>query len=279
MRNLIVAVIALVLIGAVAAAYWSYRRASGEADAAAVSIRARAKPPAGLFVPTLVADMPEIAQRYFNHAIAPGTPLQTTVELRMEGTFRLGDRTKPQNYAMTARQWLGPPGDYVWMAEMQSGLLHISGSDGLVAGAGWTRFWMAGLLPVVNVPTSPDLVRSALTRAAIEGIWAPASLLPGNDVTWEQIGDDTARLHFTTGIEPVDLTLGPDGRVLAMVTKRWSNANPDALFRLQPFGGTIKAEAAFGGYTIPSMITVGNHFTTPEYFPFFEATVTGARYW
>jgi hypothetical protein len=59
---------------------------------------------------------------------------------------------------------------------------------------------------------------------------------------------------------------------------RWSDANPEKKFRLQPFGGTIEAEAGFGGFTIPSDIKVGNHYGTDTYFPFFQARITSAEY-
>lgn len=275
--------LALLVVGFVAAgvgvtALWLHRQASNEAESAMAGIAGRAKPPLGTFDPSLVAGLPEIAQRYFIHAIAPGTPLYTTVRLEMQGTFLLGDKANFQTYAMTARQILAPPSEFVWIPSMQSGVMSISGSDGLVQGAGWTRFWINGLLPVVNLQATPDLNRSALTRAAMEAMWVPASLLPANDVTWEQTGPNTARLSFTTGIEPVDMTLGPDGRVLEVKTMRWSDANPEKSFRLQPFGGTMEAEATFHGFTIPSIVKVGNQFGTGDYLPFFQTQVTAADY-
>lgn len=112
----------------------------------------------------------------------------------------------------------------------------------------------------------------------MESVWAPASLLPANGVVWDQTGPDTARLTFETGIEPVDLTLAADGRVLEVVTMRWSDVNADRVFRLQPFGGTIEAEQTFGGYTIPSALKVGNLYGSPEHFPFFQARITAADF-
>lgn len=227
---------------------------------------------------SMLEDLPEIARRYFVHAIAPGTPLRTTVRLRMEGQFLLGDASKFQTYSMTAEQILSPPDEFVWVPSMRSGIIEISGSDALVDGGAWTRFWMNGLVPVVNQSGTPDLVRSALSRSAMEAIWAPASLLPQNGVAWEQRGPDSARLTFSTGIEPVDLLLGPDGAVRQVVTMRWSNVNPDAQFRLQPFGGTIEQEKAFDGYTIPATVSIGNHFGTVEYLPFFQAELIDVRF-
>jgi hypothetical protein len=95
---------------------------------------------------------------------------------------------------------------------------------------------------------------------------------------WEQTGPNRARLHFPTGIEPVDITLDRDGRVMEITTMRWSDANPDKIFRLQPFGGKVEAEAEFSGFTIPRKISIGNHYGTEEYLPFFQARITSANY-
>lgn len=228
----------------------------------------------------MVADQPEIAQRYFAHAIATGTPLASVVELEMRGTFLLGDKDKHQRYAMNARQVLRPPFEFVWMPVLKSGPMTITGSDALADGRAWTRFWINGLVPVANVGSSPDLVRSASFRAATEGIWVPASLLPQNGVKWEQTGKDRARVTVTA-VKPaiiLDLTLSSDGAVREIVGQRWSNANAGKEFRLQPFGGTVEAEASFGGYTIPSRVSVGNHYGTGDYLPFFQAEIVRASF-
>jgi len=271
---------ALALAGGAAFAYGSYRSAMREADAAWRDIASRPRPPPSLFEPAMVSGLPEIAQRYFRRAIAPGTPLRTTVELEMRGTFLLGDKSRYQTYEMTARQILAPPSEFVWLPHMKSGPMRITGSDGLVAGAPWTRFWLMGLLPVANERASPDMQRSAVFRSAMEGIWVPASLLPQNGVTWEQAGPDTARVTLQKVQPPIvlELTLAADGAVREVVGQRWSNANPEHVFRLQPFGGTIEADAAFDGFTIPSVVRVGNHFKTDDFLPFFQVELTRARY-
>jgi hypothetical protein len=233
-----------------------------------------------VYSPAMVAGLPEIAQRYFNHAIAPGTPLTNVVELDMTGTFLLGDKDDFQTYAMEARQILHPPSEFVWMPRMRSGAMRISGSDALVAGSAWTRFRLFGLVPVANARSSPDLVRSATFRSTMEGIWVPASLLPRHGVVWKQAGPNKAqvRVRSVTPEIVLEMTLAPSGAVREIVGQRWSNANPQGAFRLQPFGGTVEAERTFAGYTIPSRIKVGNHYGTADYLPFFQAEIRSARF-
>jgi len=275
----IVLIVLLLVAVAVAAAYLLYRGSMADAERAMAGVSSRGNSQPTVFQVSMLEGLPEVAQRYFRHAIAPGTPLHTTVRLQMEGTFLLGDKTNFTSYAMTARQVLSPPSEFVWIPEMTSGFMQISGSDALVEGRAWTRFWINRVVPVVNVQTSPNLVRSALSRSAMEAIWAPASLLPENGVAWEQTGPNTARLSFNTGIEPVSVTLDEDGRVVEVITMRWSDANADKIFRLQPFGGTMRSDVTFGGFTIPGHLAVGNHYGTDDYLPFFQARIISAEYY
>jgi hypothetical protein len=282
MRRLALAAAAVPIVaaGASVVAHWSYRSGLREARDAWTQIASRARPPTSVYSPEMVADLPEVAQRYFNHAISPGTPLRTMVELRMRGTFLLGDKSSYRTYRMEARQILHPPSEFVWMPILRNGMMSISGADMLSRGSASTRFWLSGLIPVASERTSPDLVRSAIFRSAMEGVWVPASLLPQNGVAWEQIGPDIARVRIQrTDPEIVlEMSLGPDGALREIVGQRWSNANPQNVFRLQPFGGTMDEEATFGGYTIPVKLSVGNHFGRDEYLPFFQAEVVQATF-
>ncbi|WP_316360192.1 DUF6544 family protein [Devosia sp.] len=275
----VVAVIALVAVGYF---LWSHRRAIDEAESAWATIAAAAQQQAGaaVFDPAMVADLPEVAQRYFLHAIAPGTPLRTTVTLRMEGQFLLGDRDSNQPYAMVARQILAPPDAFVWLPVMRSGVLTITGSDGSLDGKAWMQFWINSLVPVVNAQSTPDLVRSAQFRSAMESIWVPAALLPRDGIAWQAGAADKAIVTISTFENPIvlELTLDETGALTEVVGMRWSDANPEKTFRLQPFGGTIEAERAFEGYTIPTMVKVGNLFGTDGFLPFFQAEIVEAKY-
>jgi hypothetical protein len=280
LRKAVAVGVPLLFGGAGGLAYVSYRDAMAEAEQSWRDIAARAVPAKVRFDPAMVAGEPEIARRYFSHAIAPGTPLASSADLEMRGTFLLGTKAKHQRYSMRARQILRPPFEFVWMPTLKSGLMTITGSDGLADGKAWTRFWLAGLFPVADVGTSADMIRSASFRAATEGLWVPAALLPQNGVRWEQAGPDRARLTVQR-TEPAivfELVLDRDGAVLEVVGQRWSNANVVKQFRAQPFGGTAAGEATFGGYTIPARLNVGNHYGTDDYLPFFQAEIVSADY-
>lgn len=228
------------------------------------------------FAPEMVADLPEPARRYFGYTIQPGTPLLPVAEIDMEGRFSLGDRDTPAYKPMQARQILAAPDGFVWAMRTRGGM-PVSGSDS----ASWTRFRIFWLIPVARLGGDPDHRRSAYGRYVAEAvIWTPAALLPGPGVTWQPVDETTARVTVRHGQleQAVDVTVEDDGRPVRVAFQRWSNANPDKVHRLQPFGGHMSDFREVEGYRLPFRVEAGNMFGTDDYFPFFIAEVTDIRF-
>ncbi len=275
LRLILMAVLVALLLAGAGLALLAIRdaRDTGRLTRALLAGR-RVEPPR--FDPAMVAALPEVARRYFAHAIAPGTLLSPVVELRMEGEFLLNGKPLP----MQATQVLAAPGAFVWQAGFGGGLMRIGGSDALAGAESWTRFGLWGLVPVARVGGTADHRRSAGTRAMMESIWAPAALLPENGAVWEQTGADSARVSFPAlgDIAPMEMVLDAAGAVVSLSALRWSDANAERVFRLQSFGGRVLESREFNGFTIPSRLELGNLWGTPAYEGFFRATLTGARY-
>jgi hypothetical protein len=221
----------------------------------------------------MVAGLPDPARRFFTFAIAEGTPLHTVARIEMEGQFGMGDKADPRYMAMRAIQVLAAPEGFVWAMSGGTWAMRMGGSDT----GRWTRFWLYGLVPVARFGGTPDHTRSAFGRYVAEAIfWTPAAVLPGPDVTWEQVSESVARVTMRRGdqAQSVDVTVDPEGRPLHVSFMRWSDANADKVHRLQPFGGYLSEFRAFGGYTLPTHVEAGNMFGTDAYFPFFIADIT-----
>lgn len=228
------------------------------------------------YAPAIVADLPEPARRYFNFAITKRAPLLPVVTLRMGGQFSLGSRENPRFQAMSADQILATPHGFVWRLTLP-GRMPVSGSD---SGA-WTRFRIFGLIPVARLGGDADHARSAFGRHVAEAVfWAPASVLPGPGVIWEAVDSNTARVTVShSGLsQAVDVTVDTDGRPVAVSFLRWSNANRDKTFRLQPFGGLLSDFREVQGYRLPFQVEAGNLFGTDDYFGFYQAKVTSIRF-
>ena len=275
-------VLAALMVAAVVLGLWVHSRDQAQAARvwAALEAAREADPPP--YDSAMVADLPEVAQRYFARAITPGTPLHRVVRLDMAGSFIMNGN----EMAMTARQILAPPGQgFVWQAEVGQGLMRFAGSDGYHAPTGgavdsWTKFWLRGLIPLARIGGTTDHQSAALTRVMLESIWAPASLLPQFGADWVQTGPDSAEVRFAgvQGIEPMQVTLDAEGNPLEVWALRWTDANPEKVHRLQPFGGRMLEMTRQQGFLIPSRVELGNMWGTPDYAPFFLAHVTTAEF-
>lgn len=221
----------------------------------------------------MVANLPDLAKRYFLYTIAPGTPLTGAVSIDMEGQLALGKKSNPKYRTMQASQILAPPYGLVW--KLKSGL--ISGSDGLTPNISWTRFWLLDLIPIVRAGSNSDHQKSAFGRVMAEAaFWNPASLLDSENVIWSEVDVNTARatVTFDKLKQDIDITLAENGQPTQVKIQRWSNENSTKTFQYQPFGGYLSKFKSFQGYRLPTHIEGGNHIGTPDYFPFFIANVT-----
>ncbi len=273
--------VTLILMGAMVLALGGLlcrRQLDHRADQAEVSrlLDLQRRPPP-LFSHDMVKDLPEPARRYFLFTIKEGTPLYTVAQISMLGRFATGDKTKPNYVPMTAKQILAAPDGFIWKMRGGSGATGISGSDS----SSWTRFWLASALPVARVGDTKDHRRSSFGRLVSEAIfWTPAAVLPQSGMSWSSPGGDVARLTVDhQGLrQSVDVTVDAQGRPIAVVLQRWSNANVERTYRWQSFGGRLSEFRDFGGFMLPTHVEAGNLYGSDHYFPFFIAEVSAIRF-
>lgn len=274
---LVSALLAILLLG-LQFIRWTDRRTESRVWKA-LTETAEASP--ATFDPTMVDTLPGPARRYFLFTIAPGTPLCTVSEIRMSGEIALGDRLNPNYLPMQGHQILAPPYGLIWNIAAGRGVMRLSGSDGFDGGRSWTRFWLLNLLPVVRTGLDADHARSAFGRVVAEAVfWAPAALLPQNGASWEVLDERTARVTLSHNVftQTVDITVTENGQPVRVVMPRWSNANPEKTYRLQPFGGYLSDFIEFDGFTLPAQVEGGNFIGTEDYFPFYRAKVESLRF-
>jgi hypothetical protein len=278
--NILVAV-ALVLVSVVAglqAWRWSDSRRAAQVWARLERL-GQGQP--STFDPSSVEDLPEPARRYFLYTIKAGTPIRHVTEIFMSGEIGLGTQDKPNYWPMQAKQILAPPHGLVWNVNAGRGLMRILGSDGFDGETSWVRFWLMKTIPIVRVGGSTDHARAAFGRVVAEAVfWAPAALLPGDAVSWEAVSADVARatVNYREMVQTVDVAVADDGRPTMVIIPRWSNANPEKTYELQPFGGYLSEFRNFGGYRLPTYVEGGNFIGTEAYFPFYKAQVDDLRF-
>ncbi|MEA5625020.1 DUF6920 family protein [Nostoc sp. UHCC 0251] len=233
-------------------------------------------PTSDRFTEDMIAELPAPVQRYFLYSIAPGTPLASSVSLKMSGSFRMA-QDKPW-IPMQATEILSTKG-FVWKARIGSGLFQMIGSDRYTNKSGQMQFSLWGLVPLVNAH-SPDITRSSIGRFAGEFFWLPSALLPQRGVSWKAIDEKTIQASLKVDDEPVTLTLFIDanGRLLKLSLPRWGDQTEDGSYTYIPFGGEYQEEKTFRGFTIPSQMRAGWWLGTDRYSEFFRATIEQAEF-
>ena len=274
--------VGLLLVAALAMQAW--RLVDNRAmDKAWACLQSKTPATVDTFDPAMVEGLPDAARRYFLYTIAPGTPLHVVSEIQMRGEIGLGTKEAPGYRPMQARQLLAPPHGFIWHLERAgTGLMQMSGSDGMANGRSWTRFWLSGMLPVARAGGDDNHLRASFGRAVAEAaFWAPAALLPQHGVRWEETGEpNLARAIVTFGTleQAIEIAVAENGQPRWVQFQRWSNANPEREWRLQPFGGYLDDFQDFEGFTLPTKVEAGNHFGTEAYFPFFRVRVGEVRF-
>lgn len=98
---------------------------------------------------------------------------------------------------------------------------------------------------------------------------------------WEETGEpNLARAIITHGSleQAIEIAVAENGQPRWVQFQRWSDANPEKEWRLQPFGGYLDDFQNFEGFTLPTQVEAGNHFGTEAYFPFFRVSVEAVRF-
>lgn len=212
----------------------------------------------GKYDPEYVRELPKAAQRYLNHAIAPGTVLATSVKLQMHGEIKL-DKWHP----FRGEQIIHRTHEFVWRANTRMIGLPVRGFNRLVNGKA-VMYWRAlGLLPL-KARSGPKFSRSIAGRAVAESVWLPSTLCRA-DVRWTALTERRPHVHVVLHREWAELALKIDetGRLERFSLLRLGD--PQGQFHYHPFGAMVEAEETFRGYTIPSRLRMGYFIGTDRF--------------
>jgi len=240
---------------------------------------------ASQFSAGMVEDLPAPARRYFEFMISPGTSLKKVSIIEMEGRLGLGPKESPDYMKMSATQIMALPEGFVWRVKSGRAELVLTGFDGLYENKSWSRFWFMQSIPVGRAggrsSNQEDHRRASFGRLVAEAtFWSPAALLPSENVRWQAQGEDVALVTVTyKGLEQsAEIYLNQTGQPYKVIIARWSDANPEQTYQLQPFGGYLSVFKDFEGFRLPTHIDGGNFIGTEDYFPFYIADVENVTF-
>jgi hypothetical protein len=146
------------------------------------------------FNPESLINLPNLARRYLECAIAPGTPLASAVRLWMHGEIKLGKHWHP----FKAEEVICWDRGMIWQATTEMNGLPILGDDRIVDGVGeakWNTIYGSG----------EDITRSCVGRVHSESIWLP-SVLCNPDIIWTELNASQVQATFTALGEPAKIT-------------------------------------------------------------------------
>lgn len=217
----------------------------------------------------LVDDLDEPVKRFLIHAIGEGSAVGIGTRLTMNGRIRVG-AWLPFHATEVCEAT-----SFEWRARIGPGRLRILDVlDRFGDARGQTRARLAGRKTIFDRDDG-DTARSAAARAAIEAaVWAPTSLIGHPDVDWQADSENTVIASWPLAPETVRVRLEIDGEgaVRSATIPRWGDVGRED-FGYIPFGAEIHSERRFGKLIVPDRVTVGWWFNTPNYRPFFKATV------
>jgi hypothetical protein len=231
--------------------------------------------PARRYQQSLISDLDEPVQRFFNHAIRGGTALGGGQRLTMTGRIKVGTWLP-----FTAEQ-TADGRSFAWRARVGWGpITPLRVLDRYADGAGTTEGRLLGRFTLFHADDL-DTTRSSAARAALESfVFAPHSVLPNRGVAWRAETEDVIVARFDLPPEHPEVRARVDeqGAIRTVSALRWGNAG-EKTFQYIPFGGEVHAERRFGDLVLPSDLTVGWWFDTPRYAPFFKAQIDdGSQY-
>jgi len=228
--------------------------------------------PAERFHPALVDRLDDPVRRYFTHALREGAPLWPGVRLELSGRIKVGV------WLRFASVWQGDGRSFSWRATAGPGPLRLLRvHDQFRDGVGFMDIRLSPplrRLPDVKLlhAENADVARSGAGRAALEALWAPATLLPDCGVSWRAESEEL--IVATWDVPPerpeIRIVIAPDGAVRSHSAQRWRDTKRGYL----PFGADVHAERTIDGITVPGRLTAGWGHGTPAWAPFFESEVT-----
>ncbi|MFU8802180.1 MAG: DUF6544 family protein [Bradymonadaceae bacterium] len=198
------------------------------------------------FTRDMVADLPEPAQRYFLQAIEPGTPLATSVRLRVRKS-KLWSGEGPRQ-ELIASGIVSPKRGFVWEGRLRTSWGYVALATGSLDNDRIERESFMGLLPLRPTRRSLGLYTEAEQRL-FESVFCPAALLPLQGVRWEAVDSRTVRAIIGRGSKATTLTLTIDDN--GRLRKIRHDADDTTVFVLDYTG--------FDGYTIPTHVQIGRH--------------------
>ena len=197
----------------------------------------------------MLEKLPDAVQRYLAYTGVVGYPWIDTVRLKQEGKFRQG-LDRPWMPVTAEETYTTNPPSLIWNARFKiAGLPLLRAKDRYENGHGHMFGKLAGLFTVFDV-RGEELDQGTMLRYLNEIIWFPTAFL-GENISWEEVDDHSARVTFNDWDKSVSATMFFDdiGRLTNFTTMRYREIDGD--FSLDPWSTPITSYGELAGLNLP----------------------------
>jgi len=222
--------------------------------------------------------LPPLVARYLKTVLPENSVPIRMARLQWTGEFLLQKNPNGWRPFRAREVFTSHPPGYVWDARIRSKPMPIFVRDGFVAGTGFMRGAIEGIVPLVNEHDTPEIAAGALQRYLAEAVWFPSALLPREGVTWIAVNDTTARATLTAHDITVslDFRFGPDGMVSSVYTPARYRAESGGDFTM-PWLGHFGPYEERDGVRIPTSGEVEWHLPgAPQ--PYWRGRIRSVRF-
>lgn len=199
----------------------------------------------------MLQELPHPVRRYLTYTGVVGRPMVKTVRLKQEGRIRQDEQQPWMEIAAEEYYTVSPP-TFVWRAGARMGGIPLPLArvrDRYAGGKGNMLITLGGLLPMDDA-RGPEMDQGSMMRYLNEIMWFPAAFL-GDNITWEEVDDHSARVTLTDSGQSVTglMTFDEDGRLTNFVADRYRDSGEGS--ELVTWSTPIAEYGQFEGLRLP----------------------------
>jgi hypothetical protein len=197
----------------------------------------------------MLQGLPEPVRRYLEYTGVVGTPWIDTVYLKQRGRFRLG-LDRPWMPMVAEETYTTDPPSLTWKARFKvAGLPLLRARDRYAGGQGHMFGKLAGLITVFDA-RGDELDQATMIRYLNEIMWFPTAFL-GENITWQEVDDQSAEVTFTDGGKSVSGRMFFDqvGRLTNFTALRYREM--EGQYSLDPWSTPMTGYGVLAGLNLP----------------------------
>jgi len=163
--------------------------------------------------------LPEPVRRYFRYSLQENQSYISYVRLMHDGKFRI----KPGQKWMTIKgeeYFTTEKPNFVWFGKVPM----FSAMDTYMDGKGNLKVKLLSLIKIVDAK-GKEIDQGELLRWLGEALWFPTALLPSENLRWEEVDENSARVILEDGNISVEGTFyfNQEGQIVQFKAKRFKD--------------------------------------------------------